>query len=231
MLGFHGCTGKPTLVLKPMKTDRRTSPDFDLGRKQEEMSLYTVFTTAFQSACVSMEVEENTVLREKVWAAMNGDASPAVPAVPSTPPRLARHTAEPPGAPKRAKKEEVEELAESVSKLDLGEDEKLTPIQKIEKQLATTQEKLDKVRARQGTKKQTAKQKETDPAEIAKLEAKIPELQTKIEKEKLKEEKKGGKKPAKEEKPKENFPKWTPSAKNLTLANAERVGTTVDDAV
>ena len=74
------------------------------------MSLYTVFTTAFHSACASMEVEENTVLREKVWAAMNGDASPAIPAVPSTPPRLARHTAEPPGAPKRAKKEEVEEL-------------------------------------------------------------------------------------------------------------------------
>lgn len=190
------------------------------------MSLYTVFTTAFQSACVSMEVEENTVLREKVWAVMNGDASPAIPSAPMTPPRLARHTAEPPGAPKRVKKEAVEELAESVRKLDLGEDDKLTPVQKIEKQLAATQEKLDKVRARQGTKKQTAKQKETDPTEIAKLEAKIPELQTKLEKEKLKSG--GGKK---EEKPKENFPKWTPSAKNLTLANAERVGTTVDDAV
>ena len=35
----------------------------------------------------------------------------------------------------------------------------------------------------------------------------------------------------KEPKAKENFPKWTPSAKNLTLANAERVGKTVDDAV
>jgi TolA-binding protein len=201
------------------------------------MSLYTVFTTAFHSACASMEVEENTVLREKVWAAMNGDASPAIPAAPSTPPRLARHTAEPPGAPARPVREmEVEEVAESVSKLSLGDDEKLTPVQKVEKQLAATQSKLDTLRARQGTKKQTAKQKEKDPEEIAKLEAKIPELQTKLEKEKLKEEKKsgGGKKTAKDEKepkPKENFPKWTPSAKNLTLANAERVGTTVDDAV
>lgn len=204
------------------------------------MSLYTVFTTAFSTACMEVEVEENTVLREKVWAAMMGDASPAIPAVPATPPRLARHTAEPPGAPARVKKEmEVEELAESVSKLDLSDaasdaDAKLTPVQKIEKQLATTQDKLDKIRARQGTKKQTAKQKENDPAEIAKLEAKIPELQTKLEKEKVKEEKKsgGGKaKPAKEDKPKENFPKWSPAAKTLTLANAERVGKTVDDAV
>ena len=202
------------------------------------MSLYTVFTTAFHSACASMEVEENTVLREKVWAAMNGDASPVIPPAPETPPRLARHTAEPPGAPARPVRDmEVEEVAESVSKLDLdGDDAKLTPVQKVEKQLAATQEKLDKIRARQGTKKQTAKQKENDPAEIAKLEAKIPELQTKLEKEKLKEEKKSGggkkaEKPAKEDKPKENFPKWTPSAKNLTLANAERVGKTVDDAV
>lgn len=199
------------------------------------MSLYTVFTTAFSNACMEVEVEENTVLREKVWAAMNGDASPAIPAAPATPPRLARHTAEPPGAPKRQKREEVEELAESVSKLDLSDaasdaDAKLTPVQKIEKQLAATQDKLDKIRARQGTKKQTPKQKENDPAEIAKLEAKIPELQTKLEKEKVKEEKKsgGGKK---EDKPKENFPKWSPAAKTLVLANAERVGATVDDAV
>jgi hypothetical protein len=201
------------------------------------MSLYTVFTTAFRDACMEVEVEENTVLREKVWAAMMGDKSPAIPAAPATPPRLARHTAEPPGAPARPAREmEVEELAESVSKLDLEEgDAKLTPIQKLEKQLAATQDKLDKIRARQGTKKQTAKQKENDPAEIAKLEAKIPELQTKLEKEKVKEEKKSGggkkEKPAKEDKPKENFPKWSPAAKTLTLANAERVGKTVDDAV
>jgi hypothetical protein len=215
-------------------------PGFELwvGSKQK-MSLYTVFTAAFRDACMEVEVEENTVLREKVWAAMMGDKSPAIPAAPATPPRLERHTAEPPPAPKRVKREAVEELTEVVSKLDLSDaasdaDAKLTPLQKIEKQLATTQEKLDKVRARQGTKKQTAKQKETDPAEIAKLEAKIPELQSKLEKEKLKESG-GGKakaeKKAKEEKPKDNFPKWSPSAKTLTLANAERVGATVDDAV
>lgn len=62
------------------------------------------------------------------------------------------------------------------------EDTKLTPQQRLEKQLRTSTEKLDKIRARQGTAKQTPKQKEADPAEMEKLTKKIEEINGKLAK-------------------------------------------------
>lgn len=200
-------------------------------------SIRSVFVRAFSVACVEAEVEENTVLREAVWAAMNADTS-----APATPKR-AREEAKVPNAPKRPARDAVEELTESVSKMEIesdagSDDSKLTPMQKLEKQLATTREKLDKIRARQGTKKQTAKQKEKDPEEMEKLETKIPEIEGKIEKLREKEAKAAAKpapKPKAAPKPKEesteNFSKWTPTAKKQLTAAAATAGKEADDAL
>ena len=204
-------------------------------------SIRSVFVRAFASACEEVEVEENTVLREAVWAAMNADTS-----APVTPKRVREETAVP-NAPKRPARDPVAEITVAVAKMDLtsdagSDDGKLTPMQKLEKQLATTQSKLETIRARQGTKKQTAKQKEKDPEEMEKLAAKIPEIEAKIaklqEKEAAAEAKAAAKKPkaapkakAKEDEPKENFSKWTaPLKKHLTTAATAR-GKEADDAL
>jgi hypothetical protein len=99
----------------------------------------------------------------------------------------------------------LEETAESVA--GSVENTKLSPLQRAEKQVTTTTEKLDKIRARQGTAKQTQKQKEKDPEDIRKLEEKLKEATAKLEK--------LAPKPAPEvvlEK-KVNMAKWTPTWK------------------
>lgn len=146
----------------------------------------------------------DTSVAEKIWAVMTGmpvvehqevkirSISEELLAAAPTNQVLSPETPKKPTKPVEPKapvKKEMEE--ESVAE---SEDTKLSPQQKLEKQKNTVTEKLDKLRARQGTAKQTAKQKEADPKEIAKLEEKLKELTTKM---------------AKAQKP--NFEKWTPT--------------------
>ena len=140
----------------------------------------------------------DTSIREQIWAEMVGEEYIA------PPPAIVRNVGqellaaapanhvESPETPKRPAPVKAADT-ESVAS-DEKEDTKLTPQQKLEKQKNVATEKLDKLRARQGTAKQTAKQKEADPKEIAKLEEKLKEINTKL---------------AKTQKP--NFEKWTPT--------------------
>lgn len=98
------------------------------------------------------------------------------------------------------------EVAESVD--ETVENTKLTPLQRAEKQVTTTTEKLDKIRARQGTAKQTQKQKEKDPEDIRKLEEKLKEATAKLEK---LQPKKAAPEVVLEKKV--NMAKWTPTWK------------------
>lgn len=158
------------------------------------------------------ESQVDTSICEEIWDEMVG--TPAMPAPPAivrqemtirtveevepagyrTPQRPTKPVE--PMAPPRPVKEPEEE--ESVAGSEEKEDTKLTPQQRLEKQKRTTTDKLDKLRARQGTAKQNAKQKEADPKEIAKLEEKLKEIDGKLEK-----------LVAKATKP--NFEKWTPT--------------------
>ena len=175
----------------------------------------------------------DTSVAEKIWAEMTGTpvvqrqqvvevpgllaAAPAeqvdyealgrAPGGFSTPKRPTKPVL--PMAPERPVKP-VEE--ESVAESEEKEDTKLSPQQKLEKQRNTATEKLDKLRARQGTAKQTAKQKEADPKEIAKLEEKLKEINAKLEKLTAKAAK-------------ANFEKWTPTwAKHFkTAADAAKM--------
>ena len=118
-----------------------------------------------------------------------------------------------PMAPERQVKPADEE---SVAGSEEKEDTKLTPQQRLEKQKRTTTDKLDKLRARQGTAKQNAKQKEADPKEIAKLEEKLKEIDGKLEKF-----------VAKAAKP--NFEKWTPTWTKHFKTAADAAKMEVDD--
>jgi hypothetical protein len=100
------------------------------------------------------------------------------------------------------------EVAESVD--ETVENTKLTPLQRAEKQVTTTTEKLDKIRARQGTAKQTQKQKEKDPEDIRKLEEKLKEATAKLEK---LAPKVAAPAPAPAPEKKVNMAKWTPTWK------------------
>jgi hypothetical protein len=136
-------------------------------------ALRTIFDRSFTSVCARQGIPEDTSFRNALWAEMTADASaPVIPPAPVVSAPLERaESLHIPAVP----------AAEPASE-DEKEDTKLTPLQRLEKQLRTTTEKLDKIRARQGTAKQTAKQKEADPAEMTKLEAKVTELQGKIAK-------------------------------------------------
>jgi hypothetical protein len=80
---------------------------------------------------------------------------------------------------------------------DEKEDTKLSPLQRMEKQLRTTVDKINAIRTRQGGK-QTPKQKEKDPEDLKKLSAKLTELEGKLKKLNEKTEKK-------------HMEKWTPT--------------------
>jgi hypothetical protein len=101
------------------------------------------------------------------------------------------------------------EVAESVA--GSVENTKLTPLQRAEKQVTTTTEKLDKIRARQGTAKQTQKQKEKDPEDIRKLEEKLKEATAKLEK--LAPAPVAATAPTPAPEKKVNMAKWTPTWK------------------
>jgi len=81
--------------------------------------------------------------------------------------------------------------------VDEKEDSKLTPLQRLEKQLRTTTDKINTIRSRQGAK-QTPKQKEKDPEDLKKLNAKLVEIEGKLKKLNEKTEKK-------------HMEKWTPT--------------------
>jgi hypothetical protein len=105
---------------------------------------------------------------------------------------------------------------EPVADQEEAEDTKLPPKQRLEKQIQAATEKLDKIRARQGSAKQTNKQKESDPKEIEKLEAKLTALNTKLGKF---TEKKG------------NFEKWTPTWKKHFATSADAAGQEVSESL
>lgn len=167
-------------------------------RKMQSMLMQTI-RAHFVRACLVVGERTNqqmdTSIRDQIWEVMSADMDPFRPQPaltirePVTPDRPTKPVE--PNAPERPVKSE-EDDAESV------EDTKLSPQQRLEKQKKTITEKLDKIRARQGTAKQTAKQKENDPKELAKLEEKLKEVTTKLDK-----------LVAKTSKP--NFEKWTPT--------------------
>lgn len=80
---------------------------------------------------------------------------------------------------------------------DEKEDSKLTPLQRLEKQVRNTTDKINTIRSRQGAK-QTPKQKEKDPEDLKKLSAKLVEIEGKLKKLTEKTEKK-------------HMEKWTPT--------------------
>ena len=80
---------------------------------------------------------------------------------------------------------------------DEKEDSKLTPLQRLEKQLRNTTDKINTIRSRQGAK-QTPKQKEKDPEDLKKLVAKLTEIEGKLAK-------------LTEKATKKNMEKWTPT--------------------
>lgn len=165
----------------------------------------------------------DTSIREQIWAEMTGEVyvppvvrqTTEVPLLAAAPAEEVEYGDRAPGGagggafstPKRPTKSVVPKAPErpakpaeeeSVAGSEEKEDTKLSPQQKLEKQKNAATEKLDKLRARQGTAKQTAKQKEADPKEIAKLEEKLKELNGKLEKFAVKAQK-------------PNFEKWTPT--------------------
>lgn len=181
-----------------------------------ETTILNAIRTSFLRAVATVasrhgEDQVDTSICEEIWTEMVG--TPAIAEPPAivrqemtirtvadddtagyhTPPRPTKPVE--PMAPARSVKEPEEE---SVAESEEKEDTKLTPLQRLEKQKRTTTEKLDKLRARQGTAKQNAKQKEADPKEISKLEEKLKEIDGKLEK-----------LTAKATKP--NFEKWTPT--------------------
>ena len=204
--------------------DPFSSQNRQVGRSNMESTMQSMILQNIRShfirACLVVGERSgqqmDTSIREQIWAEMVGEvyvppvvrqttevpllaAAPAeevdyealgrAPGGFSTPKRPTKPV-EPKAPARPAKPADEESVAESEEK----EDTKLSPQQKLEKQKNTTTEKLDKLRARQGTAKQTAKQKEADPKEIAKLEEKLKDINAKL---------------AKAQKP--NFEKWTPT--------------------
>lgn len=140
----------------------------------------TVIHTSYVRACAAVykrhgaEMEES--VRDEIWEEMVSDMSDvrqtvSIPTIGST--------------------------AGSVAD-DEKEDTKLSPLQRLEKQAQTLAVKIDTIRSRQQTMKQTIKQKEKDPEDLKKFTAKLAEIDAKLHK--------LADKPAKK-----HMEKWTPT--------------------
>lgn len=239
-----------------------------VARKYYKMlaAIRTHYVRAFATVYGRNGLNEDTILRNAIWEEMIADtsaraASPDVAALTQqidkllidtapTTPKAKAPPKEAPGAPARPVRP-VEEAS-----TDGEEDTKLTPEQRLRRQLTTTQEKLDKIRARMGSARQTQKQKEKDPEEADKLAAKIAEIEGKLaakagggkrvraepepkpaeEAPKPVEEEKPAKKAKKvkaeepEEKKAEHMPKWTPTWLKHFKAAADAAKREVTDA-
>ena len=148
----------------------------------------TAIHTSYVRACVAVyqrhgaEMEES--VRDEIWEEMLFDMSngPQVVSIPTI---------------------------GSTAGSDAEEDTKLSPQQRLEKQSRTLTAKVDTIRARQGTAKQTTKQKEKDPEDLAKSVAKLAEVDAKLLK-------------LTEKHPKKHMEKWTPTwTKHFKAANGK----------